>query len=489
MSAERQVRLRNLAAYGLGDLFGSGSFVLLSLLYIYFLVEVIGLAPALATLVVTVGKVWDAFFDPLMGHLSDATRSRFGRRRIFFLIGIIPIAVSFSLLFLPVRFASDWATLVYYIFAYMLFCSVFTMVIVPYSALNAEMSRDYRVRTRLTAARLLGGGAATLLVGVVPRWIVESFADPRQGHLVMGVGFGVLFALPWLGVFLGTFELPLPKDPKNPKERSRTAVRDYFRSLRTLLQNRSFRLHMGMYIGAYSALDVVMAVALFYMTSFFARPWLFKYCLGVMMAGQLLSLFGTVALANRWGKGPAYVLGCSVWAAVMLAWLFVPGDAPDGLILAMFGLAGLGMSAGVMVPWAILPSVTDVDELITTEQRAGVYAGAMALVRKLLQGTVIGGVGLLLEAIGYVRSASQTAATLEGMRLIMALVPAAFLFLGIGFGLRFKITPRTHAILAQEIVRLRAGGERSEVGEETRAVCEALTGLPYDRLFVERGTP
>lgn len=474
----RAVGPLNLVAYGLGDLYGSGSFVLISLLFIFFLTDVVGLPASTAGLVVMVGKGWDALSDPLMGYISDRTRTRLGRRRIFFVVGVVPIAVSFFLLWLPLGSVSNLYAFCYYSFAYVLFSSVFTMVMVPYSALNAEMSRDYYTRTRLTGARLICGGVAALLVGVLPKLIIEAVGDPQQGHAVMGLVFGLLFALPWLLVTLGTWEEDLGQKQVAP-----SSFVDFFANLRTIFVNRSFRIHLGLYIGAYSALDVLMALALYYLTYYFERKDLFPICLGAMLATQLLSLIAYVGIANRFGKAVAYVLGLSVWAVAMIFGLFLSRGSSTAHIVGVFVIAGAGMSAGAMIPWAILPSVIDVDELITSEQRAGVYAGAMTLMRKLAQAGVLLLVGYGLERIGYVANVPQSPQTLQQMKWMFFLLPVCGIGLGIAFALRFRVTPTTHRVLTQELERLRAGGQKTDVDPQTRDVCELLTGLPYERLY------
>ena len=84
--------------YACGDIYGGGAFLIFSLLYMNFLVIVEGSTVLQATTVIFIGKIWDAVTDPAMGHLSDRTRSRFGRRRVYFLAGSVLVLASFVLL-------------------------------------------------------------------------------------------------------------------------------------------------------------------------------------------------------------------------------------------------------------------------------------------------------------------------------------------------------------------------------------------------------
>jgi oligogalacturonide transporter len=152
---------------------------------------------------------------------------------------------------------------------------------------------------------------------------------------------------------------------------------------------------------------------------------------------------------------------------------------------------GSGIAAGVMVPWAILPSVTDVDELITTKKRAGLYAGSMSFIRKIVQGIALFLVGFTLDKIGFISPVQgskqviiQAPETLEQMKVFIVLAPLTLIVLGIIFAMRFKITPITHNILTKETERLRNGGRKEEVDADTKVICEKLTGMAYEKLYI-----
>ncbi len=209
MDQPRPITIKSLISYGVGDIYGGGSFLIISLLFMFFLTDTVGLAPALAGLVMLPGKVWDAISDPLMGYLSDNTRSRFGRRRVFFLAGILPVALTFMAMWVTVRADNPYLSFAYYALAFIFFRTAFTMVMVPYSALNAEMTMDYKLRMRLSGARMIFSQASSLVCAVLPKMLMDRYyADNmEQGYLVMAAIFGVFFALPWIFVFMGTWEI------------------------------------------------------------------------------------------------------------------------------------------------------------------------------------------------------------------------------------------------------------------------------------------
>ncbi|MCG8417122.1 MAG: MFS transporter [Proteobacteria bacterium] len=484
MNDERPVKIRNLIAYGAGDIFGGGAFVLISMFYFFFLTEEVGLTPLLAGLVIGAGKVWDALSDPIMGHLSDHTRSRYGRRRVFFLIAIAPIALSFYLLWIPIGSDHLWVQAGYYSAIYIVFNTVFTMVMVPYSALNAEMSSDYRVRTRLTAARTLFSQGSSALAAVLGPAIRNAPDTTERGYFWLSIVFGALYALPWLFVFVGTWERA-----SEPARAQRFNLARILKSSLELVHNRSFRIHILMYICAYTAMDVLLILVQYYVRWNLGREVLSEAMAGLVGA-QLVTIPLYVWIANRWGKGAAFRLGLAVFGLGMAASYVLNATSTTAEIVAICAIIGAGMSAAVMMPWAILPSIIDVDEVMTTRVRSGVYAGAMTLIRKLVQGLVATqAIAIALTAIGYVESAgnsahSQSPETIAHLKLLFFAMPSLFIVLGFVISLRFRITPETHAILVEELDRLRAGGDKQSAGTNTRRILEQLTGRSYDDLYV-----
>ncbi len=474
---QRELRFRNLISYGVGDFFGGGSFFIIGTLFLIFLTDVVGLSPLSAGAVLIVGKFWDAISDPFMGYISDNTRSRFGRRRLYFLLGLLTIGLSFASLWYPIKSDNNTFLFTYYMFAYIFFSSVFTMVMVPYSALNADMTFDYKERTRLSGAKMICSQLSVLICGIMPQIIINMFPDTSTGHLYMGIIFGIFFTIPWLFVFLGTWEL------EDSRDRDSMNLRQFMVSFTTVFKNKSFKIHILMYLFAYSAMDIMMALFAYYLNYYIQRPDLFSFSLGIMVLGQITSLPLYIYLLNRIGSGKTYILGVSIWGIAMFGLLGLSGSSPTPLIFLNCLLIGSGLSAGVMIPWATLPFIVDIDEIITGEKRAGVYSGMMTLIRKTVQAGVLFLVGVALSSIGYIANIEQTAETLAKLKYLFILSPLIFMVLGIVCAAMFKVTPYTHTILMRELDRLRKGGKRNKATSRAIKVCEEVTGIAYPELY------
>ena len=140
--------------YGAGDIGFSLTSTIMGVYFLFFMIEVVGLRPAIAAIPIAIGKVWDFVNDPIFGYISDRTRTRWGRRRPFLLFGALPLALTFTMLWYKPGFESMTALVAYYSIAYILFEASATLCYMPYFALTPELTSDYDERTSLTSYRM-----------------------------------------------------------------------------------------------------------------------------------------------------------------------------------------------------------------------------------------------------------------------------------------------------------------------------------------------
>jgi len=292
----------------------------------------------------------------------------------------------------------------------------------PYSALAAELSADYKVRNRLSAARLFFSGFSSLLASTVPSMIINAHKeDPAQGYLIMSIVFGILFAIPLGYLFLGNME--------NPHLASPTVSRDFMKEFASILKNKSFRIHLMMYVFAYSAMDMLMGLFTYYLTYYLQRPNIYSIAMGTLMIVQLFMILVYTKVANTKGKRFAYILGMSIFLAGLYATIVLTSSTPLLVLVLICAVIGLGTAAAVYIPYAILPNVIDVDELMTGQQRAGVYSGAMTLARKVVQGIIVMPlIGFFLQLVGFQSNQAQTPEVLSKFLIFFITGPSISLF-------------------------------------------------------------
>ncbi|WP_291965929.1 MFS transporter [Caloramator sp.] len=465
--------------YGCGDIFGGGAFLLISLLFLNYLTDVELINPALAGIIMLIGKIWDAVSDPLMGVLSDRTKSKYGRRRVYFLFGSLPIFISFSLMWYSFGINKNYL-FAYYLFVYLLFNTAFTMVMIPYNSILPEMVKDYQERTSYTGVRLIFSITSAILAGVVPKIIVNSFGTSvKTGYMVMGIAFAVLYSLPWFIVFKGTYE----------EKEHIISNENPFNELIQVFRNRSFRIYSGIFISCQTAVDFLTTLFIYYLTSCIKRPSEFPIVLGTLLVTQLIVMPINIKVAKKYTKTTPLKFGFTMWIIALITSIFLNPSSPKFLVYLVAALSGFGTSVSVLVPWSILPEIADVDEIITKKRREGVYAGMATLLRKLANGITIAFIGFMLQIVGYKRPTvvgeyvEQSSSTIIGIKILFSIVPIIFILLTLYFASKYAMTQERHKILQSEIERLKMGGKKEEAKEETKKICKELTGIDYNNLW------
>lgn len=395
-NAERKVSLRTYLAYGAADLYGGGSFFIVTTFAMYYLVNVVGLHPVLAGLVPAIGKFWDAVSDPMMGHIADNTpKNRFGKRRVWFLVSILPICFSFMLIWFPIGIESQIGKFTFYTFAYLIFFTVETVSYVPYAALSAEITKSFSERNKLNSTRLMFSFISTLLAGLSAQPIIDLFNGTRMGYFVMACVFGLIFALPWIPLYFETWESEEDGYIKKPKG-------VFFKNFLSLFKNKSCRIHIAMYVCSFGALDIFMSLVLFYMVDYLDRENIFIIAQGTLLITMMLTLPVHNYFINKKGHRPVYITGLSIFAISLILMAFHTPQTPAVFLILNMVLMGIGVSANNLIPHQLLPFISDIDKLMSGENRAGAYSAAMTLTRKLFLGLVIMTcIGMILSGIGY----------------------------------------------------------------------------------------
>lgn len=456
--------------FGSADLFGGGALNMVGFYYLIFLTDVVQISPAYAGAIVLASRIWDAVTDPAMGVIVDRTRTRFGKRRPYFIAAIVTVFLAMVVLWYPVGWADELARFLFALFGYLFFSTVSTTVMVPYLSMQPELTSDYHERTSLNVFKMAFSFIAGIIAAIVPMTIVRAFPDIRTGYLVMGIVFGIFYALPWVGISLHIRERDNRNDPPPPP----FSVSELFVPLRI----RTFRMLILIYLGAFLTLDVMSSVIAYAMTYLFNRPGDLQTVLGTLIVTQILFLPLISLLTKRFGKNRVLVATAIVWMLGVAAIAVMPRAVPLPALLGLAVLTGVGVSGCVVIPWTMYPDATDVGVLVTGRDVAGSFGGSMTFFRKLASALALFVVGLLLELSGYLAPLQETIdgvtqnitqeqpqVALTTIRLLLVGLP--FLLLGItGFvASRYPLTQAVHARLSQHVRRLR--------GEEIEPLADA----------------
>ena len=206
MEKQNKLSIWTKIIYGTGDLGFSMNNSIIAAYFPIFMMDVIGMTPGLVAIILFVGRSWDYVNDPIIGFLSDRTRTRWGRRRPFLLFGALPFALSFILLWLSPNLSQN-GLIIYYSLGYIVYEAMATIVYMPYYALTPELTEDYDERTQLTSFRMVFNILGSLTAYVFPMLVIGSMVPENiKRVLLMSVIAGAIAATPLIGVFLGTRE-------------------------------------------------------------------------------------------------------------------------------------------------------------------------------------------------------------------------------------------------------------------------------------------
>ncbi len=427
-------------------------FTLVSVYFLIFLTDVVGLDPAAAGFVIMLGMICDACVNPAVGVGSDRLKSRWGRRRPFLLAAALPYAVVSWLLFSDPALG-DAGVEVYFSVMIILYFAVNALVEVPYISLAAEMTQDYDERTSLIGFRMAWSQVGSIVGAALPPLAVAYFAgllgDERTGWSTMAGLFGVASVPAILITWRATRGHEVFTAPTDGNTMS---------ALRDALRNRPFRYAVGLWCFGGVAIGVSGNLIMYFMT----------YVLQFneeRASLALLILFACGALwipiinmtSARLGKRPAFTIYIGAWAvlqggaALLLtpdtAWLFFPG---------LF-LASPGVASFFIIGYAMIADVVEVDEFKSGHRREGVYFGSAFFVQKVAAAFMIWGVGLGLSHVGYVPDVPQTDTALAGIRGLYGVGSAAAFFASLVFCFFMPMTRKNHAALRECLRRKNAG--------------------------------
>lgn len=453
--------------FALADIYGGGGQALIGVIYFFFLINVVKISPILAGAVTLISEIWDAISDPLMGVISDNTKSKMGRRRPYVLLGGCLLTLAFALVFLPVEGMKDGWKFFYCTVTYLFYNTVSTMINVSYSSLSAEMSKNSAERDSANVLRLVVSTASTAVCTLLPSLVMDAYNGGKINlttfYLIIGVGFGVLFAVP---VILCAVFVKERVDV--PVEKRKFRVTELIEPLR----NRPFRQLVGMYLGQALCMDVFAAgVVMFakYVTTPKGSSTVF---LGIFIAVQLCAF----PLVNRLikTKDVNRIYGFGLPLSVLALVVFGLFGSHLYVAYASVFFVALGFAGAQLTSWIMFPHTVDAGELLTGKRQSGSYSATMTFARKSSSALVIALFGAVLEFTGYDEAlAVQPPSAQNGIKYIMALTCIVFMLLGLFMSKKYVLSKEKNSQV-EKYLALQREGKTDTLSEEESQELAAL---------------
>ena len=418
---------------------------------LFYLVSILKMDPALAGALIFAFKLVDVVTDPLMGIISDRTRSKMGRRRPYLLIGTFISTISLLVLFGVPEFDSELATALYVSLGLLLYTLGYTIFNVPYITMPAEMTDGYHERSSIHAYRVVfvsTGSTAATVIGLI---LLEQFGQNRETYfLVAAIKAALVFAT-MLTCFLAT---------RGVRTVARTeAIPRFWKQATTLLENRYFLLVISAKMLQLLGIFSTQAALYFFVLSGLQlnESALIAFFLSTTAASLLFSPL-LVHISKRLGKRNTYIIGGLVYAAVALSWYLAEAGEPLWLIMLRGFLIGLPFAGNILLARSMLTDTIDYDYRRTGIRREGIYTAMYSFVEKFAGafGPLL--IGVLLAQAGF----DQDLAPKEAQRPEVV----AAMLLGIG------VIPALTSVLAAVVISFNKLDQKTL--EATRPIGETM---------------
>ena len=453
--------------FALADFYGGGGQALISVLYFVFLTNIVGLEPVFAGAVTLISEIWDAVSDPLMGVIGDNTKSKMGRRRPYILIGGCLLAVAFALIFLPIGGDSQILKFIYCAATYLVYNSISTMINVSYSSMSAEISKVSAERDSANVLRLVVSTASAALCTLLPSMVIDAYTagkiDLTAFYLIVGVGFGLLFALP---VVLCSLYVEERVDV--PEEKKKFSIDEIVTPLRC----RPFRQLVGMYLGQALCMDVFstgVAIFAMYVTTPKGSTTVF---LGIFIAVQLCAFPIINALIKRVNVNRIYGFGLPLSIVALILFAIFGANLYVAYVCVFF--VAVGFAGAQLTSWIMFPHAVDAGELVSGKRQSGGCSAIMTFARKSSSALVIFLFSLVLQFTGYdAKLDVQPPSAQNGIKYVMAFTCIVFMILGFIMAKRYSLSAEKNKRIEKYLALQREGGLDQLSPEETEEL-EAL---------------
>ncbi|MBN1472710.1 MAG: MFS transporter [Syntrophaceae bacterium] len=431
------------------------------------------LVPAgLLAIIMAITRAWDALNDPVMGWISDHTRTRWGRRRPWIAIGLPFSALFYWLLFVPPESytateAALWAGVMY--FTYELFHTVFVL---PYGALGFELTPDYHDRTTIFGYRQMFAGIGIISAFALLYYIraADIFEGDDRKMLFYLTG---CFALLWV-IF---YSVPVIKIKENPifQQFKRSPI---VPGVRRALRNRPFRILL--WVSILGTIPISMPLLM--------MPYFVKYVIGATSEWRLIfAIIYTIAgflsiplwmyISRRFGKLHVWMIAIGLGICASLAMFFV-GKGQTQLMGVFEVFRGFGSGAAGILGPAMMADIIDYDELRTGKRREAQFGAFLGLIPKLVAIFAAVLPLALLGAVGYnPATAADSPTSIFTIRVLYALLPMAFHVVCLTILMAYPITAEIHEAI-------REGVERHKKGEDAQDPLTHRTLKPADAQLV-----
>ncbi len=419
-------------SYSIGQLSDIAAYQTFTFLVFTFYFAVIGIRIELIVTGFVIWALWNSFNDSIIGYISDKTHTKWGRRKVYIMIALIPLAILVLLLFTPplaFGIASETLNFVYFLIIIMCFELFFTMYDVNFTALFPELFLSVEERTKANNVRQAFAIVGLIMAFVLPGLFISDYSNPA--NLPQYQTFGIIIAI--IIIVPGILFLKFSPREKSEFSEDYKKTPGFIESFKTCLKSKSFAWYIPAEVCNWFVYGMLPAIVPLYgkFVLGISDTLLLSLLLGVAFISA--SIFMTILwkpLVQRIGPRKSWLISMTTWIFLLLSLLFI-SNYIIGLIV--FALMGMGLSGSLYIIDIIISDIVDEDEVNTGTRREGAYYGVNMFLMHLSTVAVflvIGPVFIISNWQVYDPN-NITPAVIFGLRSLMSIYPVFALAIAI----------------------------------------------------------
>ena len=435
-----KINYKATATYSFGGLGYSLCNILVMTYLSFFYTDIFGISPMAVAGLMLASRVVDAVTDPIMGLLSDHTKTRFGKYRPW-IIFVAPIQGIVLFLLFTAPDLSATMKVVYAYTIYILYSVTLTMINIPYCALLPSMSKNYYHRTVIIAWKSVMTQTGRFIITVLALPLVEIFGGGKQGWSIYGAIIGIIFTISYWIVAWGA--KPYDTVAAEQLETKQTEKRSIRKDLFTVIKVKPFIILISSY-GVLAICNTIYNSAnMYYFKYVLGREELVPTVSAAIMAAGLLSILVTPFLVKKFDKKAVYI-GASVLGVISLAIMWFTPTPSIGMVFLMLSVFGLFYNIPDSLGWSMLPDCVDYAKWKYGLDGNGLITSIFLFTIKV--GMALGGFfpSFLLGTVGFVANQQQPEAVLNMITFLRFGLPAITLLLVIVITCFYEITRKRY---------------------------------------------
>ena len=443
--------------FGSGDLAQNLIYQTICMYLLIFYTNVFGLTPGAAALMFLIVRLVDVLWDPLVGTFVDKHSPSLGKYRAYLVLGGIPLS-GFAILCFWDGFSGS---LLYAYITYVGMSMCYTLVNVPYGALNASLTRDTNEVTILTSSRMcmadLGGLAVACAMPRIVAWLAPDGTPIKPEDASAWFTTMLIYTLVGLGLLIFCFTQTKERVVMDKKETANVKVSDLFTEF---LRNRPLRVLAFFFITAFAMVSIGNSAGSYYMIYNIhgtSQQMANFMALGSIPAFIFMPM--VPAIKRKIGKKQMFYFCLSI-GIVGMALLYVISVVPAlRHMVWLVYVAQFVKSTGIIVAtgymWALVPEVISYGEYTSGRRISGIVNALTGIFYKagMALGGVVPGMVLALVHFNQKNAVSQTPLAQQGILWLVCVIPALMLVLAMFIISKYELSDEVVDKINSEIER------------------------------------